>query len=348
MIIKEIDSKDEALKQLLAIQNMSLSEKQRALVSKEVAILRRGHSGEKSAAYYINSAFPKWFIAHDVRIDMGGVVAQIDHIAINRAGVILLFESKHFSSDIKVDSDGNFQYYSFKRKSYRPFPSPLEQSKRHATVIKEAFKKVGYKVPALENFAVFSHESKIYKPKRRFDNVCYVDQVKNSHKKMVDNLSVIKVFSGSATMIRNKLFKGNSAKDALEAVIDRFHKPLVPDYHAKFGVAPGIDNHNLTGNIDKRAGGNDILPTPLCIDELKEEPPAMKTLSKAATYLGSNAKKLESELIRTGFLSTHDKGYLIVTKHGREKGIKHLRSQGGYFILFPVTFLNEFASVFRR
>jgi len=89
MIIKEKDSSrvEAAISELEGILQQKLTDQKRNLVQKELFALKKGQSGEKDAAYLINFDFgnsENWAILHDLRLRAGGLVAQIDHLLINR------------------------------------------------------------------------------------------------------------------------------------------------------------------------------------------------------------------------------------------------------------------------
>jgi hypothetical protein len=49
-----------------------------------------------------------WVIIHDLRIEYGGLVAQIDHLLINRFLDFYVLETKHYSQGVKVTERGEF------------------------------------------------------------------------------------------------------------------------------------------------------------------------------------------------------------------------------------------------
>ena len=76
---------------------------------------------------------------HDLRIEVGGRVAQIDHLVVTRLLDVWVLESKHFSEGVAVDEHGEWVAFC----GHRPYgiPSPIEQNRRHVAVLADAFTK---------------------------------------------------------------------------------------------------------------------------------------------------------------------------------------------------------------
>jgi hypothetical protein len=75
-----------------------------------------------------------WAIIHDLRVEFGDLVAQIDHLVINRWLDIWVCESKHFSEGVAINNHGEFTAF-FNHKPYG-VPSPIEQNERHILILK--------------------------------------------------------------------------------------------------------------------------------------------------------------------------------------------------------------------
>lgn len=84
MIIKEIDSKVESLQLLESLLAGKITPNQRKNIQAEINALKKGAAGEKQAAFYINQIFSKSFKAHDIRLNVDGDIAQIDHVVMNK------------------------------------------------------------------------------------------------------------------------------------------------------------------------------------------------------------------------------------------------------------------------
>lgn len=95
---KLIDPIDEDIAELEAVhQHVVAADKRLARqVKADLLKLKAGHSAEKSAAHLIDKhhADSKTAIVlHDLRLEVDGDVAQIDHLRINRFGYVCLYET---------------------------------------------------------------------------------------------------------------------------------------------------------------------------------------------------------------------------------------------------------------
>ncbi|RRD55776.1 NERD domain-containing protein [Comamonadaceae bacterium OH2545_COT-014] len=140
MLIKEADDKSRRLKLLEDLQQSPwLDARQKDWLHDELWRLRTGIQGEKDAAYYINADYghsPHWAVLHDLRIEVDGEVAQIDHLLLSRT-LIFLLETKSFNGNLSINAHGEFTVtYPASRKSLG-IASPLEQSRRHEKVLRK-------------------------------------------------------------------------------------------------------------------------------------------------------------------------------------------------------------------
>lgn len=147
MLIKHADDKSERLAFLQELQNLpGLTKGQKDQLHNELWRLRQGIKGEKDAAYYINADYrdsPDLAVLHDLRLEMEGEVAQIDHLLVGRVSMILL-ETKNFTGNVRINAQGEFSliYSSGKRMG---IPSPLEQSRRHEKLLRKLLDRLGIK-----------------------------------------------------------------------------------------------------------------------------------------------------------------------------------------------------------
>ena len=322
MVIKDIDAIDARLEQLESLLSLAKTSAQKKHIQSEIQNLKKGYAGEKEVAYHLNQIFEGSFIAHDLRINVDGEVAQIDHININRFGVVKLFETKNFSNDIKIDDEGIFHYYDRYKKSYRPFPSPIEQSKRHERVLKKAFEQINFTPLDYMHFAVFDYKAKIHKPKKGYENVCHPDMIGKANTQEASKVGfaeTFKLLGNTAKKLSNR--DGLTSNEALEELVKRFHEPVSIDYMAKFSIEPTIIEtvEDVDSSADK--------PTVTEYEHL--------TLSKAAKQIGMTTKELENLLVEKGFLEMSDKEFLVVTPLGKENGIQWRKGKFGYYFLIP-------------
>ncbi len=333
MIIKQIDSKDSAIQELESFLESGISKYQRQNIQSEISRLKKGLVGEKQAAYHINQVFPDRFIAHDLRLEVDGDIAQIDHLVINKFGFIILFETKNFSTDVKIDNEGIFHFYDYKRKDFRPFPSPIEQSKRHEKILRKACDKINFIPAGIDHIVIFDHKAKITKPKNGFENVCYPDMIEKTHDKLIDSTSHLSTVISIGNLAKRILKTDSlSPQDAVQKLIKDFHRPSNIDYRAKF---------KITSNKEQSQESPANTPAPSPSEPVVPPKYDMLTLSKAAVELGITTTEMEDLLIKKCYLFRDERDYLMLSDTGKSVGIRFRKSRGYYFLV-PKTLLSEF------
>lgn len=111
---------------------------ERAAIQEELRIRRAGIKGEREASYFLDFSFgssKNHGVIHNLRIEHGGLTAQIDHLVINRFYNIDILETKHFASGLKIEEDGSFHRYDDYERRYVPIRSPLAQAERHKELL---------------------------------------------------------------------------------------------------------------------------------------------------------------------------------------------------------------------
>lgn len=145
VLIKSAADKSKRLALYEDLQNSPLLDAlQKERLASELKKLRRGVQGEKDSAHYLDNYFKKGInhaVIHDLRIDIAGEVAQIDHLIINRMFDIYMLETKNFSGDVSITPHGEFAVKYGNDRVYN-IPSPIEQSKRHENVLRRLLDKL--------------------------------------------------------------------------------------------------------------------------------------------------------------------------------------------------------------
>lgn len=148
MLIKSADDKTKRLTLLQDLQNSQLlDDAQKKRLGEDIFKLRRGIQGEKAAAHYLDNYFgdgKNSAIIHDLRLNLDGEIAQIDHLVINRILDFFLLETKSFGGDITITPHGEFSVKYAGDRTYN-IPSPIEQSKRHENVLRRLLNKLEIK-----------------------------------------------------------------------------------------------------------------------------------------------------------------------------------------------------------
>jgi hypothetical protein len=99
----------------------------RKRIEQEIAQIRSGEKAERNAAYDIELYFGRsesWATIHDLRIEVGGLSAQIDHLIINRLAEVWVCESKAFAEGVSVNEHGEWSRWWNGRQT--GIPSPVE------------------------------------------------------------------------------------------------------------------------------------------------------------------------------------------------------------------------------
>lgn len=141
MLIKSADNKTphiEALTALLDRPDVDATLRRR--IEHEIKICRAGVRGESEAAYEIDFHYKEregWAVLHDLRIEVSGRVAQIDHLLLNRLLDCYVLETKSFSEGLGVNEHGEFVRFFGGRPT--GMPSPIEQNHKHISVLEALF-----------------------------------------------------------------------------------------------------------------------------------------------------------------------------------------------------------------
>jgi hypothetical protein len=172
-----------------------------------------------------------------LRVVHGDLVAQIDHLVINRWLDIWVCESKHFSEGSPSMTTAN----SLHSLPASPMVShhPIEQNEKHILILQRIFdagtvelpKRLGFTIkPDLKSLVLVSKGARISRPKTKIDGIeCIIknDQFFKHVDKAVEGNGIL---STAAKII---------SSETLESValqIAKLHKPIRFDWQAKFGL----------------------------------------------------------------------------------------------------------------
>jgi len=211
MLLKSADDKSKRIRLLEVLQQSPLLDSaQRDWLQKELDRLRKGIQGERAAAHYLDNYLASSQLSvlmHDLRFEVDGEVAQIDHLLLTRGAGIMLFETKNFSGNLRINQHGEFSV-NYGAREYG-IPSPLEQSRRHANVLKKLLVRLEI-APRLGNQMEFHHivlvdpKATITRPPAKaFDTsmVIKADLFPEWHKRFVDaEVGVLDVMKGLANV----------------------------------------------------------------------------------------------------------------------------------------------------
>lgn len=146
MIIKKADDKTKRLALLVDLKkSTALDFQQKEWLDEELTRVRRGIEGERDAAFYIDSYLKDSknnAVIHDLRLEIDGEVAQIDHLIVNRLMYFVLIETKCFNGNVTINEFGEFSVTYANGRMFG-IPSPVEQSKRHERVLSKVIEQLG-------------------------------------------------------------------------------------------------------------------------------------------------------------------------------------------------------------
>lgn len=235
MIIKNMDEKNAVIETLETLAKQVDSSKKK-LIEDELRTFHAGIKGEKESAYQIDFYFgasKNWVVIHDLRLEVGGRVAQIDHLLINRMLECYVLESKHFSSGLKITEDGEFLRWNQYKKTYEGMASPLEQNQRHIVVLKEVEKYL--RMPTRLGL----HLQFSYHPYILVSPTARVDRPKNrdtSHVIKADMLhSAIMKDKDSTFLNVTKVVSSETIAELARQLVN-YHTPITINYRLKFGI----------------------------------------------------------------------------------------------------------------
>ncbi|RTL02367.1 MAG: NERD domain-containing protein [Neisseriaceae bacterium] len=242
MLIKSADDKTidiEVLQGLLRHPLASADTKRK--IEQEIRFMQSGAKGERDAAYEIEFHYgtsKNWAIIHDLRIEHGGRVAQIDHILISRFLEVWVCESKRFAEGIAINEHGECAAF-FGGKPYG-VPSPFEQNRKHLTVLKAICengeialpKRLGFAIkPDFRSLVLVSKNARITRPKTQvegLDEILKVDQIKARIDKSID--------VNNNPLVMAKIIGSDTLED-FAMQLKALHTPITFDWHAKFGLS---------------------------------------------------------------------------------------------------------------
>ena len=98
MILKNSDGKKLDIEELARLLKIAPSDR-KSKIENELRCLRSGIKGEDESAYLIDFDFkdaPNTAVIHDIRLEINGRVAQIDHLLIHRTLNVFVLETKNF------------------------------------------------------------------------------------------------------------------------------------------------------------------------------------------------------------------------------------------------------------
>lgn len=206
-----------------------------------------GYEAEKQMAFYLKRAFGNdsdIHVINDLRVDVGGDVAQIDHLIVHRHGFIVI-ESKSVTSTVSVNEYG--EWVRTYAGNSQGMPSPVQQAARQIEFLKSYLGKNSEKLLKIKklfkiNISQFKYDvlvaisdkGIINRPKKfKIDEVYKADQIVEEIKKITSHykMSAGKLF----TLGANYEFMDESFGKITRFLI-RSHTPKISSLSRNKGV----------------------------------------------------------------------------------------------------------------
>lgn len=259
MIIKEAYGNDTTVETLQALADRAdCTPDTRARIEREIRNVRAGMRGERDAAYEMKMRWgdsKRWMVIHDLRLEIDGLVAQIDHLVINRLLEIYVCESKHFSEGVSINEHGEFVGF-FNSKPYG-VPSPIAQNERHILVLQKFFeaegvglpKRFGFSLtPSLKSVVLVSKNARISRPRTKIDGleaIIKLDQLSTFIEKTMDES--VTLFAVATKLV------GEADLESFARRLASKHAPLDMNWAAKFGMSKEVIASPVTAKLDPQA-----------------------------------------------------------------------------------------------
>ena len=241
MQIKASDGVEADLAALESLRTQrGLTPAQRSHIEQEMRNIRVGAKTEREAARLIELYFGRsqnWVTIHDLRLEVDGVSARIDHILINRLLDVWICESKHFNDRVSINERGEWSTGS--GSNVRGIPSPLEQAARQAHVLGRVFDVGLVQVPRrlgiipiapwIRPLVLVSNNAFIERPAVR---ATWIDQVLKAEQLKTH---VFDEFDRHSTFALLRLV-GTDSLAELGRDLASLHRPIVTNWAARFGL----------------------------------------------------------------------------------------------------------------
>lgn len=333
MLIKSTDDRSRRIALLQDLQESStLDVEQKTWLRDQLFQLKQGIAGERDAAHYLDSYLrdsATHAVIHDLRLEVDGQVAQIDHLVIARGFIFYLLETKNFGGNLTVNERGEFSVQYAGGKAFG-IPSPVEQSRRHEPVLVKLLERLEIagrvgKRPEFQHVVLVHPRATISRPDaKRLDtgNVIKADQFAAWHQEFAEkDMSVAQVFGAllnlrSSTTVREwaeKVARQHRPADLL--ALPEFMKPRYATVSSE-----GLQKNQQTQKAQ----------TP----EPRQEPNAKLTSSKVAQKMGLATQELLSKLVTMGCQEFKD-GRHYLTDQGKAAGGEFRTGKHGPYFLWP-------------
>ncbi|MEN8075831.1 HRDC domain-containing protein [Clostridioides difficile] len=278
---KEFREENYQLLDLIDLMDRVKSDK-KEYIERDIAFLKSGIQGEKNVYFELKNSFIPMICLHDIRIQDGDYVAQLDFIVIT-AQFIMILETKKLNGDIYINESGDFIRY-IKNKNGRVIKkegiySPIAQNDRHVRIVKNMLIKNGIikSLPVISGVVIANPKSIVNKTKApgkikheifRYDQLTEIIKNKISYYKKDHNIFEDRMKNiGEFFMINNKSIRFDYNKkyslteeDFMEQGIEEKIEETIEE-----AIVKSITEEVVEVKIDKKEKSYEEL-----VDELKK------------------------------------------------------------------------------
>lgn len=250
-VLKHADDKQPQLQALaVMLARPDIDSRTRKQIDDLIWQIRAGQKAERDAAYAIDFEYAdrrSYVVVHDLRLEFGGRVAQIDHVIISRILDLWILETKSFSEGVRITDLGHWERYGGGRG--HGIESPIKQNDHHVTVVRDLLDKrvirmpgrlagISFK-PRLVPLVLLSNEAKFHPPKTKaarasikgLDQVIKIEQLKERIEDTFDHRNAFVAIARAVSVSADDLVRFAEQLVAL-------HRPAPIDGPARFGLAP--------------------------------------------------------------------------------------------------------------
>jgi hypothetical protein len=241
MQIKAADSRQPdilALERLLDRPDLPGATRKR--IEAEIRQIQAGERAERDAAYQVELYFGRaenWATIHDLRFEVGGLAAQVDHLVINRLADVWVCESKSFAEGVSINEFGEWSRWRHGRQE--GMPSPIEQNRRHIHLLERVFdeglaplpRRLGLAPmkPRLRSLVLVSDHAQIKRPRKKIDGLDQVIKAEQLKTRLFD------AFDAAPTRDITRVI-GKEGLEHFARGLAALHRPATFDWAARFGL----------------------------------------------------------------------------------------------------------------
>ena len=206
----------------------------------EIRRIQAGAKAERDAAYQVELYFGRsqnWATIHDLRIEVGGLAAQMDHLILNRLAEVWVCESKSFAEGVSINEHGEWSRWWHGRQE--GMPSPIEQNRRHIHLLERVFedglaplpRRLGLAPmkPRLRSLVLVSDNARISRPQRKVNGLDEVIKAEQLRTRLFDT------FDAAPTWDATRMI-GKEGLEKLARGLAALHRPASVDWAARFGL----------------------------------------------------------------------------------------------------------------